>query len=130
MPADQSPKIEAQQKPHWELPEIKDVQIRSAPFKPPALKNFDHPLDTVPDAMEIVISLAAPIPIRALSPVLWVGDQKLTESEVADKEGKKMRFWAFEPQKLAADAPIVMLWMNDQPPINQKKAKFTYRQPK
>jgi hypothetical protein len=130
MPSDQAPKIETAQAPDWELPEIKDVKIQSAQFKPRAPQHFDHPLAAVNDAVEIVVSLAAPVPIRAMSPVLWVGKQPLTESEVADKSGKKMRFWSFEPDKLQSGAPIRMLWMNEQPTITQKAAKFTYKQPK
>jgi len=130
MPADKSPKVEAQPGPNWDLPDIKGVKIRTAPFKPRALKNFDHPLDAVPDAVEIVVSLAAPVPIRAMSPVLWVGDQRLTESEVADTAGKKLRFWSFQPNKLQADAPIVMMWMNEEPAATRDSVRFTYKRPK
>ncbi len=39
---DKSPRIDAQQAPNWELPEIKSVKVRSAPFKPRTPQNFDH----------------------------------------------------------------------------------------
>jgi hypothetical protein len=130
MPSDQAPKIESAPAPSWDLPEIQSIKIRSAPFKPRALEHFDHPLAAVPEAVEIVVSLEAPVPIRALSPVLWVGDQLLTESEVLDKGGKKMRFWSLEPAKLQPGAPIRMLWMNEPPLAAPKTGKFTYAQPK
>ena len=130
MPFDQAPHIETTRGPNWELPEIKDVKIRSAQFKPRAPQHFAHPLAAVKDAVEIVVSLASPVPIRALSPVLWVGGQRLTESELADKGGKKMRFWSFDPATLRSGAPIRMSWMDGQPAITEKQAKFTYKPPK
>lgn len=132
MSFDQAPSIEPTQGPNWEIPEITDVTIRAAQYKPRAPQHFDHPMATVKNAVEIIVSLASPMPIRAMSPVLWVGSQRLTESEVADKNGKKMRFWSFHPDKLQSGAPIKLLWMNEnkQAAITQKKPQFTYKPPK
>ena len=69
------------------------------------------------------------MPIRAMSPVLWVGGERLTESEAVDKEGKQMRFWSFNRAKLRSGAPITLSWMNEDPPNTKRAAKFTYRPP-
>jgi hypothetical protein len=130
MQSDQAPQIEGVPGPKWELPEIKDVKIRSRQFKPRRPRNFDHPMAAVKDSVEIVVSLASPVPIRAMSPVLWVGGKQLTESEAADKSGKKLRFWSLDPAKLEPGAPISISWMNEQPAITDQKAKFTYKRPK
>lgn len=130
MSSDEAPQIKTAQGPHWELPEIQDVKIRSAQFKPRAPQHFNHPMAAVEDAVEIVVSLTSPMPIRAMSPMLWVGTQRLTESEAVDGEGKKLRFWSFNPEQLESGAPISMSWMNEQPAITRKKTRFKYQQPK
>ena len=138
MPFDQAPQVETAPGPNWELPEITNVKIQSAAFTPTSLRNFEHPLAAVDNAVEIVVSLKGPMPIRAMAPVLWVGGQRLTESEVVDKGGKKMRFWALDPPKLEEGAPISMAWMNEPPAsvvatargIAPNQAKFTYKRPK
>ncbi len=130
MPIDQAPPIQITRGPNWELPEITDVQIRATPYQPRPTRNFANPLRAVPDAVEIVLTLKSPIPARALAPVLFVGDARLTESEAVDKEGKQVRFWAFDRSSLIAGAPITMAWTGEAPPQAQQSAKFTYRPPK
>jgi hypothetical protein len=129
MSSDQAPQIQTARGPNSELPEITDVKINYAPFKPRATRNFTNPMDAVKDAVEIVVSLQSPVPIRAMAPVLWVGGERLTESEAVDKEGKQMRFWGFSRAKLRSGAPLTMSWMNEDQPKTRKKAKFTYRPP-
>src|SRR4051794_1908881 len=123
MPVDQAPPIQIAQAPNWELPEITDVKIRSAKFKPRAPQNFAHPMDAVGNAAEIVVSLESPVPIRAMSPVLWGGDHKLTESAVVSRDGKTLRFWALKPEPLRPGAPIRMRWMNDKPAATAEAAR-------
>ena len=130
MPFDQGPPVQTARGPHWELPEIVGVEIRATPYEPRAMKNFKNPLEAVRDAVEIVVTLKSPIPVRAMGPVLYVGGTRLTQSEAVDKEGKQLRFWAFDRSKLQAGAPIAMVWEGDAPPKEQKTAKFTYRPPK
>lgn len=72
-----------------------------------------------------------------MAPVLWVGGQRFTESEVVDKGGKEMRFWALDPPKLEEGAPISESWMNEQRAsavataegIAPNQAKFIYKWP-
>ena len=90
------------------------------------------------DAVRIDAKLDAPLPIRALSPVLWVGDQRLTECEVTDAQGTSLRFWALKPQALAEGAPLALGWINERPaaPKHDRRdaastpARFVYRAPK
>jgi hypothetical protein len=130
MPFDQAPPIQTERAPDWELPEILDVKIRATPYRPRPLRNFPNPLEAVPDAVEIVLTLKSPIPARAMGPVLYVGGARLTESEAIDKDGEQVRFWAFDPSKLQAGAPIAMVWDGEALPKERKKAKFTYSPPK
>lgn len=130
MPSDQAQQVQTAEAPKWVLPAIKDVKIRAASYAPRAPKNFKHPMAVVKNAVEIVVSLSEPVPARAMSPVLWVGGHQLTESEVVDKTGKKMRFWSFDPAKLQSGASITMSWMNEPPAATRAKAKFSYKPPK
>jgi hypothetical protein len=130
MTFDQAPPVQTARAPRWELPEILDVKVRATPFQPRALRHFQNPLEPVPDAVEIVLTLSAPIPARAIGPVLHVGGQRLTESEAVDKTGTKVRFWGFDQSKLRAGAPISMTWDGEAPPKRGAKAKFTYSPPK
>jgi hypothetical protein len=130
MPFDQAPPIQTARGPNWELPEITDVKIRATPYQPRAMRNFANPIEAAQDAVEIVLTLKSPMPARALAPVLYVGGARLTESEAVDKEGKQVRFWAFDRSKLQAGAPIAMVWTGEAPPKEQKKGKFSYSPPK
>jgi hypothetical protein len=129
MPIDKAPQVEVARKPQWELPQIVNVRIRATPYQPRATRNFENPLGAARDAVEIVVSLGSPMPIRALGPVLWVGDARLTESEPVDAEGKEMRFWSFDPSRLKDGAPIAMTWMGEEPP-KKLKTKFRFKKPK
>jgi hypothetical protein len=129
MPFDQAPPIQTALRPDWKLPEITAVTIRASPYQPRATKNFKNPIEAVPDAVEIVLTLKSPMPVRAMGPVLYVGGTRLTESEAVEKEATQLRFWAFERSKLRAGAPISMVWDGEVPPKEQK-AKFTYSPPK
>ena len=102
---DQATPLPSGSAPNWKLPEILDVQIAVSDFVPRQPRNFSTELRPVRNAVEIIITLEKPAPIRALGPVLHVGDVTLTESEAVDKEGKQLRFWAFDQAKLQANSP-------------------------
>jgi hypothetical protein len=132
MPFDQAQQIETARRPNWEMPEMTGVKIRAAEFRPRATRNFKTPMAEAKDAVEIVVSFKTPPPARAMAPVLYVGDTPLTESEAVDKEGKEMRFWAFDRSKLKEGAPLEVRWMGEAPAskAEAKAAKFTYSSPK
>ena len=129
MPFDQAPQIESAPAPKFDLPEITGVKIQYASFTPKATRNFANPLTAVQDAVEIVVTLKSPLPIRAMAPVLHVGDARLTESEPVDKEGKQIRFWALDRTQLKPGAPVSMAWSGQAPPQVKTKPKFTFSLP-
>src|SRR6266511_4192942 len=77
----------------WRLPGILDVRVRERHFEPPrrvTTAGVDH---AVSDAVEIEVRLSEPFQVRALGPVLWVGNQPLT---IAESDGElTYRFFAF-----------------------------------
>jgi hypothetical protein len=77
------------------------------------------------DAVEIEISVSEPFAIRALGPVLWVGDEPLTFGESPSKD--VYRFFSFKPEALRAEAPISIAWSADGAP--RKDTGRRYRAP-
>jgi hypothetical protein len=105
------------------------VKIQLADYRPRRPRNFEPQLKAVKNAVEIVVTLESPLPIRAMGPVLYVGDTQLTESEALDNEGKRMRFWAFDREMMLADgAPISMGWLGSR--RESRKTTFTFRKPR
>jgi hypothetical protein len=69
--------------------------------------------------------VSEPFTIRALGPVLWVGDEPLT---VAEGDGKNVyRFFSFNPPALKADAPISLGWNTPGAPL--EKTPYHYQPP-
>lgn len=92
----------------WSLPEIVSVSVRHRRFDSSrriTVRGEDHYLD---EGLEVIVRLSAPLPIRALGPVLWVGDQPLS---IAESDGEReYRFLAPEPEALQEGAPIALSW--------------------
>jgi hypothetical protein len=115
------------------MPEMTGIRTRTTEYRPHAARNFTTPLSAVESAVEIIVSFKAPVPARAVSPVLYVGETRLTESESVDKKGKELRFWSFEPSRLQEGAPIEVRWMGEPPSVRakaEKVPKFRYSSPK
>jgi hypothetical protein len=129
MSSDQSQPLSHAPRPNWELPAIAHVAIQRLPFAPREPRNFRSPLTAAPDACEIVLTLAAPLPVRAMGPVLHVGDTQLTESEALDKEGRKIRFWAMDPALLKKGAPLSLAWGGSEGKAQAIRSKFAFALP-
>lgn len=79
----------------------------------------------VRDAIEIEILVSEPFVVRALSPVLWVGDEPLA---MAQADGKDVyRFFAFNPDALKTGAPILLGWSS--PNTTRKRTGYEYLPP-
>ncbi|HEX8107263.1 MAG TPA: hypothetical protein VF516_06010 [Kofleriaceae bacterium] len=62
----------------------------------------------VRQAVEITVQTAAPIPARALSPVLFVGNAEVVEMEALGRN--RYKFYALEPARLEQGAAIAFGW--------------------
>src|SRR5262245_22803999 len=131
MAADKPSPLPGAPRPNWDMPEITDVKIGRANFRPRKARNFDTPLDAVNNAVEIVVTLDAPLPIRAMGPALYVGDAALTESEAVGADGTQIRFWATDHAALADQAPISLGWTGRRADEKaaDRRAKFVFRRP-
>jgi hypothetical protein len=100
----------------WTLPKIVGIEALRAFYQPPTFHVIEHKLQPVNEAVEITIETAEPIPERALWPVLFIGDEPLTESEPAGP--LRYRFFALFPDRLKEGATVALAWsMNDSPKI-------------
>jgi hypothetical protein len=89
------------------LPDILDVQVQGRRFEP-ARRFTTNGVDRYVDAgVEIEVKLSEPFQIRALSPVLWIGDQPLTDVECT---GTTCRFYAPDPGHLPKDGALALSW--------------------
>jgi hypothetical protein len=59
-----------------------------------------------------VLRTSSPIPARALSPVLYVGNEPVEDWETVGPN--RCRFYAFEPRRLEYDAPLAIAWPDDE----------------
>ena len=69
---------------------------------------------------------AGQIPIRALSPALYIGSVQVAENETVN--ANLYRFFAMDEAVLKIGAPIRLGWVGHPPP--KGKAKFHYETPK
>jgi hypothetical protein len=106
----------------WRLPTILGVEVRRRRFKPArriTVRGKDH---EVTEGTEIVVRLSEPFEIRALGPVLWVGDVPLTTSE---SDGKtEYRFLAPHPGTLKRGAEIALSWSASGAPRQRSEHRF------
>lgn len=114
------------QEQNFQLPQIKDIKIKLIPYKPPKLRYFKSSFSKYSKAIEFTVLTDGPIPVRALSPVLYVGKIPVIEGG-AIKENV-YRFLAFETDKLKDNEPIYFGWHGD-PEELRTKTKFTYKKP-
>jgi len=113
-------------RPEWELPEIVEVRIKRIPYKAPKLRYFESYLAKYNEAIEFLIKTDGSFPIRSLSPVLYVGNEPVTESEAIEEN--VCRFLALEFDQLKEGAPISLGWPG-LPKVKRKETKFRYNLP-
>jgi hypothetical protein len=108
------------------LPDILEVHIRWRQFDKPRRVTVAGKDTFYKEAVEFELRVSEPFQIRALGPVLWVGDEPLT---VADNVSTGVyRFYSFAPDKLHANAPIALAW--NSAGAERKTTKYVYSPPK
>jgi hypothetical protein len=123
MATDASSRIPQGPRPDWDLPEVLDIKIQRIEFEPPKHRNFTSALAEYREAVEFLVQTNGPIPARALSPALFIGDVRVIESQ---QVGENLyRFLAFEPQRLEPGTSIGWGWL-DSPTEQLQITKFPY----
>jgi hypothetical protein len=112
------------QKQNFQLPQIKDIKIKEISYKPPKLRYFKSSSSKYSKAIEFTVITDAPIPVRALSPVLYVG--KIPIIEGGPIKESLYRFLSFETNKLKVNQPIYFGWYGE-PEELRIKTNFIYK---
>jgi hypothetical protein len=108
-----------------QIPDVVAVQAHHVRYKTPRRLTAQGKDRHISSAVEIVVETAEPLPIRALNPVLFVGETPLT---IAEGEGdRRYRFLAPKPDDLKAGAAISIGWSSPGTP--RQKTRFTYQPP-
>jgi hypothetical protein len=126
MSADNGSKEAAVTHPLWKLPDIMEIKIKLIPYQPPKLRHFKSYLSRYSKAIEFLVKTNGPIPIRALSPVLYVGNVPVTESGRVKEN--VLRFLAFELAQLKDGEAISLGWIG-QTKDTRIQTKFQYKTP-
>ena len=94
------------------LPAIRGVRVRRVVVRPPERRNLVSTLPPSEDAVEIEVDTEFPIPIRAMGPVLYVGDVALTEAVAVSPT--TYRFTGLDRGALPDGAPLALGWTGDR----------------
>ena len=109
----------------WTLPPVEGIGIERVRYRTPRRRVLRGRAEEVAEAVEIVVRTAGPIPVRALSPALFVGGVQVTENVQEDET--TYRFFADE--ELPAGEPIVLGWVGQPPPEEHVRAATNRYQP-
>ena len=108
------------------LPEIVEVTTRRVDVR----RRRRHVRSDVPDldgTVEFLVETDGPIPIRALSPVLYVGDVPVTE--VMAEDDTHYRFVTLFPEQLQESATIEIGWSGRGAAQDRRRSRFTFVPP-
>jgi hypothetical protein len=110
--------------PNHKLPNILSLKSRKVKYKSPNLKYFKSFLESNEEAIEVIITTDSAIPIRADTPMLYIGEFKTAEMEQIDD--KSYRFLLLNIGEIKEGLDISWNWMSEQlsKPI-PVKFKFT-----
>lgn len=90
------------------LPGVKSVEVSRVKFDPP--KRFysrGQPVEHR-QAVQLLVRTNGPLPLRDLTPVIFIGDVQINEYEMVG--ANLYRFFAYDLDKLKPGAPIALGW--------------------
>jgi hypothetical protein len=94
------------------LPDVLDVEVTRVRYRSPLVR-YTGPNDTVEydQAVELLVTTSEPFPIRAIPPVLYVGEQLVDDWEQV--ASTRYRFYAFRIGDLQDGATIRLGWPDE-----------------
>jgi hypothetical protein len=107
----------------WTLPNIVRVSVEERTFDPPRLHVRRGKESRVHHAWSVTIQTDGEFPVRSATPVLFVGDVQLTETERVRKN--RYRFLALDGERLRNGDPIGLGWSGIDKPL--LPTEFVYR---
>jgi len=96
----------------FRLPKILSLKSEWVKFTPPKFKHLKSHLEKYKEALQITIVTDGPIPARAATPLLFIGEFKVDYYTPGKKENEYY-FYFFEAKKLKGKTPVRWGWNND-----------------
>jgi hypothetical protein len=96
----------------WDLPRVLNIDVRLVSYGTPKIFLVGPEKREIRQAVEITVQTAEPIPARAISPVLFVGNAEVVEME--DLGRNRYKFYALEPARLEQGAAIAFGWSDER----------------
>ena len=106
----------------WTLPKIRRIYIERRRYDPPRKHAIAGGVVEVAEGTEIIVETADTIPMRALSPALYVGGVEVAENEQVD--ATTLRFFVADERTLRAGAPIVLGWAGHPPRSTRSSHRY------
>jgi hypothetical protein len=111
----------------WPLPRIVNVEIAHQAYDTPRFSYRGSERVEQRQAVEIVLTTSSPIPARALSPVLYVGDEPVEDWKTIGPN--RYCFYAFDPGRLQDDAPLSIAWPDDESSRREAEQRYRLQRP-
>ena len=106
----------------WTLPKIRRIAIERRRYDPPRRHAIAGAIVEVTQGTEIIVETTEAIPMRALSPALYVGGVEVAENEQVD--ATTLRFFVADERALRAGAPIVLGWAGHPPSTTRSSHRY------
>jgi len=110
----------------WNLPKISKLQIERVRYSKPRKHIVGGRVVEFYEDVEILVQTNTEIPIRALSPALYIGEVEVAENEHVSKAHYK--FFVLDEEKLKDGSMITLGWAGV--PGKRAKTKFKYKSPR
>ena len=110
----------------WALPNIEALKIERVQYRNARKHVVAGKVVELTEGIEIVVQTDAEIPMRAMSPALFVGSTEVAENERVT--ATSYRFFVLDEEVLQADAPITLGWVGH--PAPKTRSKFRYEAPR
>jgi hypothetical protein len=125
MNSDSQSRIASPEQPDlWQLPEITSVEVQRNRYRPARRHVLAGRVIEREEGIEILVRTEGEIPVRALSPALYVGDTQMVENEQVDPHLHRFFVIGDQPEP---GAPIRLGWVGHPPPPGQ--TRFRYESP-
>jgi hypothetical protein len=98
----------------WTLPRIEELKIERVRYRVPRQHMVGGREVAFEGGVEILVQTDGEIPIRALSPALFIGSAEVAENEQV--EARLHRFFVLDEAALRPGASITLGWVGQAPP--------------
>jgi len=105
----------------WHLPKIVKLSIERVRYGNPRRHVVAGRVLELAEGVEILIRTSGAIPVRALSPALYVGGVEVAENEQVAED--QYRFFVLDDERLADGAAIAFGWAG----VTGRRARTAYR---